>query len=81
LGPTPQLPLWRAYQQSEKRVQQWLDEEYPAIQERARKENARIFFADEAGLRSDHHAGTAYGPPSDAAKAPPLSSDVMLEKR
>jgi len=42
LGLSPQRPLWRAYQQSEERVQQWLDEEYPAIQRRARKENAQI---------------------------------------
>jgi len=60
LGLTPQRPLWRAYQQSEERVQRWLEEEYPAIKERASKENARIFFADEAGVRSDHHAGTTW---------------------
>ena len=60
LGLTPQRPLWRAYQQSQDQVQRWLDEQYPAIQKRARKDNARIFFADEAGVRSDHHAGTTW---------------------
>lgn len=60
LGLSPQRPLWRAYQQSEEHVQQWLEEEYPAIQRRARQENARIFFSDEAGIRSDHHAGTTW---------------------
>lgn len=60
LGLTPQRPLWRADQQSEEQVQRWLEEEYPAIQKRARKENAQIFFADEAGIRSDHHAGTTW---------------------
>lgn len=60
LGLTPQRPLRRAYQQSPERVQQWLEQTYPAIQKRAHKENARIFFADEAGVRSDHHAGTTW---------------------
>jgi len=60
LGLTPQRPLWRAYQQSEEHVREWLDKEYPAIQRRANKEGARIFFADEAGIRSDHHAGTTW---------------------
>jgi transposase len=60
LGLTPQRPLRRAYQQSQQRVQQWLDDTYPAIQERARRENAQIFFADEAGVRSDHHGGTTW---------------------
>mgnify|MGYP006300577665 CR=1 FL=1 len=71
LGLTPQRPLWRAYQQSEERVQQWLDKEYPAIQRRARKENARVFFADEAGIRSDHHAGTTW---AKKGKTPVVSS-------
>lgn len=61
LGLSPQRPLWRAHQQDPERVQQWLEVEYPAIRAQAKEENARIFFADEAGVRSDHHAGTTWG--------------------
>lgn len=61
LGLTPQRPMWRAYQQCPERVRRWLEEEYPTIREEAQRENARIFFADEAGVRSDHHAGTTWG--------------------
>jgi hypothetical protein len=46
LGLTPQRPMWRAYQQCPDRVKRWLEEEYPAIQALARKEKARIFFAE-----------------------------------
>lgn len=61
LGLTPQRPLWRAYQQNPEAVQHWLDKEYPKIRAQAKRENARIYFGDEAGVRSDHHAGTTWG--------------------
>lgn len=60
LGLTPQRPVWRAYQQKPEEVQKWLDEEYPRIRRMARRLKAQIFFGDEAGVRSDHHAGTTW---------------------
>lgn len=62
LGFTPQRPLYRAWQQDPVLVQTWQDQEYPKIARRAKKENALIFFADEAGIRSDNHAGTTWAP-------------------
>jgi transposase len=61
LGLTAQRPLWRAYQQDPQAVKHWLETEYPAIRHRARREGAQIFFADEAGVRSDYHSGTTWG--------------------
>ncbi len=61
LGITPQKPLWRAYQQDPERVQKWVQEEYPAIAKEAKRLKAEIWFGDEAGLRSDYHAGTTWG--------------------
>ena len=61
LGLSAQRPLWRAYQQDPKAVRQWLETDYPAIRRRARREGAQIFFADEAGVRSDFHSGTTWG--------------------
>jgi transposase len=61
LGLTPQRPVWRAYQQRPEEVQKWLEEEYPRIRRLAKKMKATIFFGDEAGVRSDHHAGTTWG--------------------
>ena len=60
LGLTPQRPVWRAYQQKPEEVQKWLDEEYPRIRSMAHRLKAQIFFGDEAGVRSDHHAGTTW---------------------
>ena len=61
LGLSAQRPLWRAYQQNPETVKRWLETEYPAIRRRARREGAQIFFADEAGVRSDFHSGTTWG--------------------
>jgi transposase len=60
LGLTPQRPVWRAYQQRPEEVQKWLQEEYPLIRRLAKQKKALIFFGDEAGVRSDHHAGTTW---------------------
>jgi len=61
-GFTPQKPLRRAYEQNPAAVQKWLDETYPAIAERARKEKAEIHWGDETGLRSDSQHGRSYAP-------------------
>src|SRR3972149_1901446 len=60
LGLTPQRPVWRAYQQKPEEVRRWLEKEYPRIRSMARRMKAQIFFEDEAGVRSDHHAGTTW---------------------
>ena len=62
LGLSPQRPLYRAYQQDEEKVARWKREEYPAIRDLAAREGAEIFFADEASVRTDHHAGTTWAP-------------------
>jgi transposase len=43
---TPQKPKKMAYEQCSKKVQKWLDEDYPAIKQQAEKEEAVIFFGD-----------------------------------
>jgi len=62
LGLSPQRPLHRAYQQNPEAVERWKREEYPAIRAAAEQEGATIYFADEAGIRSDYHAGTTWSP-------------------
>jgi hypothetical protein len=62
LGMSAQRPLWRAYQQDPAKVGQWLKVEFPRIKKLAKKAGANICFGDEAGVRSDHHAGTTWSP-------------------
>jgi len=60
LGITPQRPVWKAYQQKPEAVKKWLKYEYPKIRAMAKRMKGEIYFADEAGVRSDHHAGTTW---------------------
>lgn len=62
LGFTAQRPLYRATQQDATLVQRWRTEDYPKLLARAKARGALIMFADEAGMRSDHHAGTTWAP-------------------
>jgi transposase len=61
-GFTPQKPKKMAYEQCSKKVQKWLDEEYPAIQKRAKEENAEIQWGDETGVRNNCQHGRSYAP-------------------
>ena len=62
LGLSPQRPLWRASQQNPDLVAAWKQTEYPTIRAQAAQVDATIYFADEAGIRSDYHAGTTWAP-------------------
>ena len=61
-GFSPQKPKKRAYEQCSKKVQLWLDQEYPAIKERAKKEKAVIHWGDETGVRNSNQHGRSYAP-------------------
>src|ERR671930_1038976 len=62
LGLSPQRPLYRAYQQNPEAVARWKAETYPAIRAEAARVGATVYFVDEAGVRSDYHAGTTWAP-------------------
>lgn len=62
LGMSPQRPLYRSYEQDPEKVRAWKQEAFPQIQARAKKEGAAIFFADEASVRTNYHAGTTWAP-------------------
>ncbi len=68
-GYTPQKPIRKAFgpacrtgRQKPEAVKKWLEEEYPAIEQRAKLEKAVIYFGDETGCKSDHQAGRSYAP-------------------
>ena len=57
---TPQRPVRRAVERDQVAVDNWIKEEFPKIKELAKKEGATIYFLDEAGVRTDYHAGTTW---------------------
>lgn len=61
-GWTAKKPTKRWLQQDPARVQAWIDSEYPKIKARAAKEDAKILWADEMGLRAGQTTGMSYAP-------------------
>lgn len=77
-GFTPQKPKKKAYEQCPKKVQKWLDEEYPAIQKRAKTEKAEIQWADETGVRNDCQHGRSYAPKGKTPTKKSMSKRISL---
>ncbi len=61
-GLTAKKPNRHSHHQDPEEVRQWIEETYPAIEERAGQEDAEIHWADETGLAADEHPQQAYAP-------------------
>ena len=61
-GFTPQKPIKRAYEQSPAAVQDWLDNRYPDIAQRARQEGAEVHWGDETALVNTDVRGRSFAP-------------------
>lgn len=61
-GFTPQRPLKRAYEQRPAQVKQWLEQEYPKVRERAREQNAEIWWGDETAVKPECHFRRSFSP-------------------
>ena len=61
-GFSVQRPVKRAYQQDEKKIDEWLNHEFPGITERAQSEDAEIFFGDETGIQNTANYAKGYAP-------------------
>src|SRR5919107_1229483 len=62
LGFSAQRPLYRAEQADPAAVARWKETEYPKIAAEAKEAGGTVLFVDEAGVRSDYHAGTTWAP-------------------
>jgi transposase len=58
---TPQKPLRRAYERDPVAIKQWTTAVFPRLRARAQRSGAKIFFLDEAGVRSDQVLGRTWG--------------------
>jgi transposase len=61
-GFTPQKPIRKAYEQSPAAVKKWMEEDYPAIAERAKAEGGEIHWGDETALVNTDVRGRGYAP-------------------
>jgi transposase len=61
-GYTPQKPVRYAYERDREKVKEWLENTYPAIKKRAKREKADIYFGDETTVRACDVRGRGYAP-------------------
>ena len=66
-GFTVKQPSRHARLQDPEEVQPWLDQTYPAIEERAEAEDAEIPWCDEVGVAADQQPARGYAPEGEAA--------------
>lgn len=61
LGLTPQRPVRRSFLRDEEEIQAWMTKEFPAIVRQAKRRQARLLFADEAGVHEEAVVGRTWG--------------------
>jgi len=61
-GFTPQKPIKWAKEQNTPAVANWLLNEYPAIEKRAKQEKAEIYWGDETGIQTGANVEKGYSP-------------------
>ena len=76
-GFTVQRPVKRAYKQDEKKIDAWLNREFPGITERADKEDAEIFFGDETNIQNTANYARGYAP---KGKTPVIKTEAQKLK-
>src|SRR3954469_23812158 len=59
-GFTPKVPSRHAKEQDPEEVRRWLEETYPAIEQRAAGEGAAIYWCDETGAAADQQPRRGY---------------------
>jgi transposase len=59
---TPQRPVIYNRQQNEAAVEKWINEEFPEIRQRAKKEGGEIFWGDETGVQNECNYACGYAP-------------------
>jgi transposase len=64
-GLTPQRPVRHASRQDPVEVRRWLEEEYPAVEARAKAEGAEIHWGDEMGVRPEASQQRGYAPANE----------------
>lgn len=76
-GFTPQKPVKRAYEQSPEKLKKWLDESYPDIAAKAKKEKAEIHWGDETGVHNQAYIAKGFAP---KGKTPVINLNAKRSK-
>lgn len=69
-GMTPQKPIRRATERDEAAIQTWMEQDYPALVKRAKKQKAEIHWADETGISNQANYGRSFAPEGETPVIP-----------
>ncbi len=61
-GFSAQKPLTRARQRDPQKIAAWLEQDYPSIAARAKRDKAVIYWSDETGICNQDQIGKGYAP-------------------
>ena len=76
-GYTAQRPIKRAYEQNPVKIKVWMEEEYPEIQKKAKKEGGEIYWGDETGIQNGAYRAKGFAP---KGKTPVVKIQAKREK-
>lgn len=72
-GMTCQRPTKRAYSQDNVKLKEFMHEKYPAIVEKAKKEDATIYWGDETGINNQEYYVRGFSPKGVTPVVPSFS--------
>ena len=72
-GMTCQRPTKRAYSQDEGKLKTFMNETYPAIASKAKKEGAEIYWGDETGINNQEYHIRGFAPKGQTPTVPSFS--------
>lgn len=61
LGLSPQRPIYKSYKQDPRKIETYINKTFPELAQQAKVTGAKIYFVDEASVRSDSHRGLTWG--------------------
>ena len=72
-GMTCQRPTKKAYSQNDVQLKTFMNETYPSIAEKAKKENAEIYWGDETGINNQEYHVRGFAPKGQTPTVPAFS--------
>jgi transposase len=77
-GMTPQRPIKVSHKQKPEEVEKWIGEEFPAIKERAKEEDAEIHWGGETGCQNETNYVKGFAPKGKTPAMPVGNEHVRV---
>ena len=78
---TCQRPTRRAYSQDDVKLKTFMNETYPAIAAKAKKEGAKIYWGDETGINNQEYHVRGFAPKGQTPTVPSFSKVEKINNK